>query len=83
MKRSNVIRLIKTASRDHRLVFTSHALDEMNAEGETNESVARALQTAKSFTLQDNRRWRVHGDELTVIVHVEDSTVIVWTVFAG
>jgi len=83
VKRADVIRLIKSASRDRRLVFTGHALDEMDVEGETQESVARALHTAKSFTLQDNGRWRVHGDELTVIVQMEDSTVFVWTVFTG
>lgn len=77
------IRLIKQATADRRLIFTDHALDEMDAEGETRESVASALKRANSVTLQENGRWRVHGEGLTVILQVDDAAVIVWTVFAG
>ena len=83
MRRDAVIREIRAAVRERRLVFTGHALDEMDAEGETRESVAAALAKARSFTLQDNHRWRVHGEGLTVIVHIEEGRVIVWTVFAS
>jgi hypothetical protein len=83
MKRRGAIRLIKKAAADRRLVFTSHALDEMDKEGETRESVASALQHAESFALQQNGRWRVHGEGLTVIVQVDDAAVIIWTVFTG
>jgi hypothetical protein len=83
MKRSEVIRLIKRAAASGGLVFTSHALDEMDAEGETRETVAVALQRGQSFTLQRNGRWRVHGNGLTVVIHIEGQTVLVWTVFAG
>ena len=83
MKRRKVIRLIKTAARNHLLVFRGHALDAMDDDGETRESVAAALQNARSFTLQANDLWRVHGDGLTVIIKVEGTTVIVWTVFVG
>jgi hypothetical protein len=55
----------------------------MDEEGETRESVAAALKNAGSFTLQENGRWRVHGEGLTVIVQVDQAAVIVWTVFAG
>ena len=83
MKRRSVIRLIKKAVADRRLIFTDHALDEMDEEGETRESVASALKNAGSFTLQENGRWRVHGEGLTVIVQLDQAAVIVWTVFVG
>jgi hypothetical protein len=83
VKRRSAIRLIKKAVADRRLIFTDHALDEMDEEGETRESVASALRNAGSFTLQENGRWRVHGEGLTVIVHLDQAAVIVWTVFAG
>ena len=83
MKRAEVIRLVRATAAGRKLVFTGHALDEMDAEGETRESVAAMLGRARSFTLQDNGRWRVHGDELAVIVHIEGTTVFVWTVFVG
>jgi hypothetical protein len=83
MRRQAAIRLIKKAAAERRLIFTSHALDEMDAEGETRETVAAALQHAGSFTLQRNGRWCVHGRNLTVIVQVHGTAVIVWTVFAG
>ena len=83
MKRRGAIRLIKKATADRRLIFTDHALDEIDAEGETRESVASALGNARSFTLQENGRWRVHGQGLTVIVQIDGPAVIVWTVFAG
>ena len=83
MKRRVAIRLIKQAAAARRLIFTNHALDEMDDEGETRESVAAALAHAQSFTLQENGRWRVHGEDLTVIVQTENADVIVWTVFAG
>lgn len=62
MKRRAAIRLVREAVAERRLVFTSHALDEMDAEGETRESVASALANARSFQLQANGRWRVHGE---------------------
>ena len=83
MKRHGAIRLIKKAAADRRLIFTDHALDEMDDEGETRESVAAALEKAGSFTLQKNGRWRVHGEDLPVIVQVDALAVIVWTVFVG
>jgi hypothetical protein len=83
MKRRRAIRLLKKAVADRHLMFTEHALDEMDAEGETRESVASALENAGTFTLQENGRWRVHGDGLTVIVQIHEPAVIVWTVFAG
>ncbi|MBI4518616.1 MAG: hypothetical protein HY699_22690 [Deltaproteobacteria bacterium] len=83
MKRRGVTRLIKKAAADQRLIFTGHALDEMDAEGETRASVASALANAGSFMLQKNGRWRVHGEGLTVIVQIDEAGVIVWTVFAG
>lgn len=83
MKRRGAIRLIKKAAADRRLIFTSHAFDEMDEEGETRESVASALRHAESFALQENGRWRIHGAGLTVIVQVDDAAVIVWTVFTG
>jgi hypothetical protein len=83
MKRRAALRLIKRAAADRRLIFTDHALDEMDAEGETRESVAAALERARSFRLQDNGRWRVHGAGLTVVVYIDEPAVIVWTVFAG
>jgi predicted S18 family serine protease len=52
MKRRAAIRLLREAARRGRLVFSTHALDEMDAEGETRESVATALRQARSFTLQ-------------------------------
>ena len=83
MKRRGAIRLIKKAAADRRLIFTNHALDEMDADGETRESVASALMNASSFTLQENGRWRVHGQGLTVIVQIARHAVIIWTVFVG
>ena len=83
MKRHGAIRLIKKAAADGRLIFTGHALDEMDADGETRESVAAALKNADSFTLQVNGRWRVHGEGLTVIVQIDGRAVIICTVFAG
>jgi len=83
VKGRRVAQLVKKAARERRLVFTGHALDEMDAEGETRESVASALLRARSFTLQENGRWRVHGDDLAVIVQIDGRAVIVWTVFAG
>lgn len=83
MTRAEALRLARKAARARRLVFTSHALDEMDIEGETRESVAAVLRRAKSCGPQDNGRWRVRSDDLIVIVHIEGSTVIVWTVFAG
>jgi len=83
MKRRGAIRLVRKAPTDRRLIFTNHALDEMDEEGETRESVASALKNAGSFTFQENGRWRVHGEGLTVIVQVDQAAVIVWTVFAG
>ena len=83
MKRRDAIQLIKTAAADGRLVFTRHALDEMDADGETHESVAAVLRQARSFTLQENGRWRVHGEALAIIVQIKEGTVIVWTVFVG
>ena len=83
MKRREAIRRIGKAVADRGLIFTEHALDEMDAEGETRESVAAALEHATSFTLQKNGRWRVHGEGLTVIVQIGQPAVIVWTVFAG
>jgi hypothetical protein len=76
-------RLIKKAAAARRLIFTDHALDEMDADGETRESVASVLRNASAFTLQENGRWRVHGEGLTVIVQIAERAVIVWTVFAG
>ena len=83
MKRREAVRLVKQAAADRRLVFASHALDEMDAEGETRESVASALANASSFQLQPNGRWRIHGEGLTVIVQIDEPVVIVWTVFVG
>jgi hypothetical protein len=83
LKRRAVLRLIKRAAAERGLIFTDHALDEMDAEGETRESVAAALEHARSFTLEDNGRWRVHGEGLTVVVYLDEPAVIVWTVFAG
>jgi hypothetical protein len=83
MRRRQAIRLIAGAAAKGGLIFTDHALDEMDAEGETRESVAAALERATSFTLQLNGRWRVQGKGLTVIVQIDEPIVIVWTVFAG
>ena len=84
MKRSDVLRLLKRAAQERRLVFSGHALDEMDADGETRESVAAAIVNAKSIKFQENGRWRVHAAGLTVILHIEGrSTVFVWTVFLG
>ena len=83
MKRREAIRRIRVAAAERRLIFTGHALDEMDEEGETRQSVASVLERAGSFTLQKNGRWRLHGEGLTVIVQVDEPTVIVWTVFAG
>lgn len=78
-----MLRLVKTAARQRHLVFSGHALDEMDDEGETRESVAAALLSARTCALQENGRWRLHGAGLTVVVHIEGSTVVVWTVFVG
>jgi hypothetical protein len=75
--------LVKRAAKERRLVFSSHALDEMDDEGETRESVAAVLRNARLFTLQENGRWRIHAEHLTVIVHIEADTVVIWTVFVG
>jgi len=83
VNRRATIRRIKRAAAERRLIFTGHALDEMDAEGETRESVASALANAVSFTLQTSGRWRAHGEGLSVIVQVAEAAVIVWTVFAG
>ncbi len=83
MKRRAVIRLIKQAAADRRLIFTGHALDEMDEEGETRESVAAALERGRSYARQPNGRWRVYGRGLTVVVQIDEPAVIVWTVFAG
>jgi len=83
MKRRAALRLIRRAAAARHLIFSDHALDEMDAEGETRESVAAAMEYARSFTLQDNGRWRVHGEGLTVVVYIDEPAVIVWTVFAG
>lgn len=83
MTRALALRLIKRAVARQRLVFTDHALDEMDAEGETRESVATVLLHGRSCRLQENGRWRLHGRGLTVIVQIDNRAVIIWTVFAG
>ena len=83
MKRSDAIRRVKRAALERQLLFTRHALDEMDADGETRESVAATLERATGFALQDNGRWRVHAEGLTVIVHCAETQVLVWTVFVG
>jgi hypothetical protein len=55
----------------------------MNEQGETRESVAAALEHGRSYTHQPNDRWRVHGNGLSVVVQIDEPSVIVWAVFAG
>ncbi len=81
MNRGEIIKTIRRAARNKKLVFSNHALDEMASDGESRQSIATILLTAKTFTRQLNRRWRVHQSGVTVIVHVQESDVIVWTVF--
>jgi hypothetical protein len=45
MRRADAVRLVKEAAKKRRLVFAGHALDEMDDEGETRESVAVVVWT--------------------------------------
>jgi hypothetical protein len=82
MKRRAVIRFVRRAARCRELVFTAHALDEMDADGETRETVATVPGHGRSWTLQDNGRWLIRGEGLSVVVEIHEQTVVVWTVFA-
>lgn len=47
---------MKKAAANRRLIFTGPALDEMDAEGETRESVAAVLEHPGSLSVQPNGR---------------------------
>lgn len=81
MKRGEIIKLIKRAAQNRELVFSNHALDEMASDGESRPSIAAVLEAAKTFTRQPNGRWRVHHRGVTVIIQIQESEVVVWTVF--
>ena len=83
MKHSAILRRIQQAARDDELRFTDHADDEMDAEGETSRSVAAVLRRARSVRLQNNGRWLVRGEGLVIILHMDESAVLVWTVYCG
>ncbi|MSP60397.1 MAG: hypothetical protein EXR72_08655 [Myxococcales bacterium] len=82
MKRGEVIKAITRAAKAGALVFTSHALDEMEDDDEAPASVAAAVAAASSFTRQHDGTWRVCGEGLTVVVAARESVVVV-TVFVS
>ena len=67
----------------NRLVFTSHAAKRMDQRGAKREDVRAALVSATSARAQDRGGWRVEGgrdrdgDDLTVIVDIEDDVIVI------
>lgn len=83
MKHAAIIRLFQKAARNDKLFICRHAYEEMDQEGETRQSLRIMLGRAKTVSLQENGRWRVRGERLTVILEIEEETVMVCTVYAG
>jgi len=76
---------IRGLARANRVVFTRHALEEMGEARATENDVLHALREATACRASERDRWRVEGkdldgDDLTVVVVIEDGVVVV-TVF--
>lgn len=83
MKHAAILRRIHQALRQRTLRYSPHAVEEMDAEGETRRSVEAALSCIRSISPQENERWRVRAEGLVVILHIDEDQILVWTVYAG
>lgn len=66
----------------NRIEYSSHARQRMRERGASREDVRSALVTARDCSSQPDERWTVVGedtlgDELTVVVVIEDGVVVV------
>ena len=77
MKRKEALRRIRVSAQDRTLVFTEHAYEKMDKLGETEGSVSRAVQGAKSLVAQEDGSWRVFGGGLTCILMIRGDVVVV------
>jgi hypothetical protein len=80
-----VLEQIRGLARANRVIFTSHALQEMREAHATERDVVEALAGATRCRPSERGRWRVEGqdldgDDLTIVVVIEDGLVVV-TVF--
>ena len=74
MKRAALVRAIKNAGRAVSFGVRSHARVELDADGETDATVAYVLAHAQSVTWQaQHGTYRVHADGLAVAVAFDDS----------
>lgn len=83
VKHGAILRRIQRAARAGSLLFGRHAREEMDKDGETAESVAAVLRRARTLAPQENGRWKVRGENLTVILDVSETVVYVLTVYIG
>lgn len=85
MTQEEALELIKEYASFGRVAFVPHARKQMHLRNIYAEDVFEAIETARTCQAQSNERWKVtgvdiYGDELTVIVSIEGSAVIV-TIF--
>lgn len=85
MSPAEALELIKDYASLGRVYFEPHALQQMFRRGATKEDVFAAIETATTCLKQENKKWKVCGqdivgDELTIIVSLEGMAVIV-TIF--
>jgi hypothetical protein len=83
VRRGEAIRLIKAAARNRSLIFSGHALEEMDADQETIESVSAAIERATAFERQLDDSWKVRGEHVAAVVDVKAPGVVVVTVWIG
>jgi hypothetical protein len=79
--------LIRDHARAWRIIFVGHAEKRMRQRGATRDDVRAALMGGKRAVAQPEERWRVdggrdlEGDDLTVVVVIEDDGDLVVTLF--
>ena len=85
MTPAEALKLIQDYATFGRVYIIPHARKQMYNRGAKEDDVYRAIETATDCKVQTNERWKVTGidwdnDELTMIVEIEGSAVVV-TIF--
>jgi len=75
-------RLIRKLAREGRYRITDYCAHRMLARGVAAGEVRAVLASAREYRAEEHGRWRVDGEELTLIVEIR-ANVIVVTVFRG
>jgi hypothetical protein len=76
------LRRIRELARAGRVRFTEYSALRMLQRQVSAAEVARVLTTAHRCYAQPNGRWRLDGEELTVVVELADHAIVV-TLFRG